>query len=446
MPSQTQPPPPSNLISNPSESHQSSIIACSIITWIIAAFFVTLRFYTRGVILRGGGGQGTSKVFGVLGAEDWVLLTALVMSGLMSGGQVEQAVYGLGKHALDVDPAMVVPMGKAGWYTILYYMLSLLFTKISISLLYIRILSYQHARYLVYLILGVVVATNGIWTLYTVVTACDPLPAFWGDLPGGKDRDTWKCRRVAYWYANTALHIGTDVLLYVLPLPVLVGLKVGWGRKVRLFLVLGLGGLVCLISSIRLWDLVAEASRPDFTFDNVSIAYLTCSEVNGAIVVACCMTLKPFFDRVFSSRLGRLLRLTTSDNSASKSDIGESDIEAQRYCKQNAIARRAGEGPPTIGSEPSAKRKGSWAWLYTSTTSSNHSRPDEGDFVFPNQTGQVHQLSGKGELKTANVKERDADLSDSNPGSPALSSRSEASWDLKEEVTVTKPVAVCLKG
>ncbi|KAK1779052.1 hypothetical protein QBC45DRAFT_466323 [Copromyces sp. CBS 386.78] len=258
-PSQTQQQAPlPQLISNPAESHQSSIIACAVITWSLSALFVGLRFYTRGFLLEGK----------VLGAEDWVLLVALVM----------KAIYGRGKHALDVDPALVVSMGKAGWYTIFYYMLSLLFTKISILLLYMRILS------------------------------------------------------------------------------------------------------VCLVSTIRLWDLVAEASRPDFTFDNVSIAYLTCSEVNGAIVVACCMTLKPFFDRASSFWcLGRL-RLTKSDSSG-KSDVGDSDVEAQHYCKQLPRKKNMqGVAPKgrVVMAMAQPKRRGSWSWLYTS---SSQSQSDEGDIM-----------------------------------------------------------------
>jgi hypothetical protein len=58
-----------------------------------------------------------------------------------------------------------------GWYTILWYILSLLFTNISIRLLYLRILRCQHACYALYGILIIVVATNGAWTLATVVTA-----------------------------------------------------------------------------------------------------------------------------------------------------------------------------------------------------------------------------------------------------------------------------------
>lgn len=196
---------------------------------------------------------------------------------------------------------------------------------------------------------------------------------------------------------------------------------------------------VCLISSIRLWDLVAEASRPDFTFDNVSIAYLTCSEVNGAIVVACCMTLKPFFDRVSSWRcVGRLRRLVVNQNSDSKSDgdVGDSDVEAQqqhsppRSPKKN-IANF--EGPPTIGSEPSKKqqrRKGSWAWLYGSS--------HEEDMM------EAKQLSHNNSALTVDAIVCDATLRDWSSVTPVLSTGSESSWESQKPM-VTKPVAVCFK-
>lgn len=169
-------------------------------------------------------------------------------------------MYGLGKHMLDVDPAFMIPMARvstvfflavhttaletntpflqAGWYTILWYMLSLLLTKISILLLYIRILSYQHARYAVYAILAIVIVANGLWTFITVMTACVPLHAFWDrTIPGSQ------CRPLVYWYANTGLHIATDVLLYVLPLPVIVNLQVKLRQKVVLYGVFALGFL-----------------------------------------------------------------------------------------------------------------------------------------------------------------------------------------------------------
>ncbi|KAK0727766.1 hypothetical protein B0T26DRAFT_766369 [Lasiosphaeria miniovina] len=306
------------LVSNPAESYQANIIACAAITWAIGAIFVALRFYTRGRILHN-----------VLGAEDWFILVALVFSGATSAGMIEP-VYGLGKHMLDINPAVMMPMARAGWYTILYYMMALLFTKVSILLLYIRILSYQHARYAVYAITAVIVLTNGLWTMVTVVTACMPLRAFWDPtVPGAY------CRPAAFWFANTGMHIGTDVLLYILPLPIIVNLHVRTRQKIA---------LVCIISVVRLWELVEEYKRVDFTFDNVSISYLTCIEVNAAIACACCMTLKPFVARVFP----RLFGGSRSD-SAVAAAAGRRDAEAAA-----GSGRERGErGPPTIGSKPS---------------------------------------------------------------------------------------------
>ncbi|KAK5656712.1 hypothetical protein OQA88_4259 [Cercophora sp. LCS_1] len=320
------------LVTNPSETYQVNIIVCAALTWIIGAVFVGLRFYTRRRLLRS-----------VLVAEDWTIFIALIFAGATCAGMIEQAIYGLGRHILDVPPGFMVPMARAGWYTILWYMLSLLFTKISILLLYIRILSYQHARYAVYAILAIVILTNGAWTFVTVITACLPLHAFW-DRPTMRP-ETYYCRPVVYWYANTGLHIATDVLLYVLPLPVIVNLQIKLRQKLVLYAVFALGFFVCSISVVRLWDLVEESKRVDFTYDNVSISYLTVIEINAAIACACCMTLKPFCARFFPRFWGS--RTVARDVEA----VGTAGIKSP-------VARR---GPPTIGSGPSRGRKaGSW--------------------------------------------------------------------------------------
>ncbi|KAK4446619.1 hypothetical protein QBC34DRAFT_271425, partial [Podospora aff. communis PSN243] len=310
----------SHLVSNPAESYQTDIIVCAVLTWIIGVIFVGLRFYTRTRLLRN-----------VLGAEDWTILIALVFAGATCAGMIEQAIHGLGKHILDVEPAAMGAMARAGWYTIVWYMLSLLFTKISILLLYIRILSYQHARWAVYIILAIVILANGIWTLATVVTACLPLNAFWDrTIP-----DAW-CRPLVWWYANTGLHIATDVLLYVLPLPVIVNLQIKLRQKMVLYAVFALGFFVCSISVVRLWDLLEERKRSDFTYDNVSISYLTVIEINAAIACACSMTLKPFCARFFP-------RFWGSRSVASAQQQG--DLEA-------AVPFSPRQGPPTIGSQP----------------------------------------------------------------------------------------------
>lgn len=227
-------------------------------------------------------------------------------------------------------------------------MLSLLATKTAICLLYLRVLSFRHARHAVHALLALILVANGIWTLYTVLTACRPLYASWTlptptTLSSGEDEETaaWSCRPVDVWYANTALHIGTDVLLYLLPLPVIARLHaVPRQKKAGLYAVLALGLFVCAVSAVRLWDLTMQVSRPDAMYDNVSISYLTVVEINAAIVCACCMTLRPLMGRLFP-------RL-----------CGPAAGRAGRDVEGGAAGAAVGggvRGPPTIGSKPLRK-------------------------------------------------------------------------------------------
>lgn len=213
-------------------------------------------------------------------------------------------------------------------------MLSLLATKVSICLLYLRVLSFRHARWAVYALLFTVVVSNGIWTLYTVLTACIPLSAFWLF-----DPTAW-CRPQIDWFVNTGLHIGTDVLMYLLPLPVVVSLRVGLRQKLALYGVLALGLFVCLISVVRLWTLTEQNEKVDFPYDNVGIAYMTVIEINAAIACACCMTLRPVMTKWFP----KFLRGASGDSGEGDVELSSEPVESNR-------------GPPTIGSTPWRKPK-----------------------------------------------------------------------------------------
>jgi hypothetical protein len=70
---------PSGLVSNPSETHQPEIIVSAVLTFVIGAAFVGLRFYTRLFLLRN-----------ALGVEDWLIFAALVFSAATSAGVIER--------------------------------------------------------------------------------------------------------------------------------------------------------------------------------------------------------------------------------------------------------------------------------------------------------------------------------------------------------------------
>ena len=121
-------------------------------------------------------------------------------------------------------------------YSFLFYTLSLAFTKMSILVLYLRILVHGYMRIANYVVLAIVMACN-IWVFISMLISCIPLAAVWNPAIKGT------CLGLAVTVGNSILHIITDFIIFVLPVPVLVKLKMTLKRKIALMMVFSLGFL-----------------------------------------------------------------------------------------------------------------------------------------------------------------------------------------------------------
>jgi hypothetical protein len=124
--------------------------------------------------------------------------------------------------------------GMEEWYSFLFYTLSLAFTKTSILILYTRILVHGAWRIANLMVLGIVIACN-IWVLIAAFIRCIPLNAAWDPTVKG-----W-CLGLAATRGNSILHIITDFMIFVLPLPALINLNIQVKQKIGLVLVFCLG-------------------------------------------------------------------------------------------------------------------------------------------------------------------------------------------------------------
>ena len=215
---------------------------------------------------------------------------------------------------------------QSGWVSILFYELSLWCSQVSILLLYIRIWTYPWVQYTAKWLLAIVMVYNVLVTV-AVCTACVPLSAFWDftlQLSGKA-----YCHPKSIWWANTAMHVITDFLIYLLPMPVIFTVRFPKRQKALLFVLFAFGFFVCAISVIRTWLLKITAVSVDFTYDNVSIAFWSCVETNGTVSIACFMTMKPLLSRLFPNL-----------------------IEAVPERQNPAVAGSHGGRLPTIGSRP----------------------------------------------------------------------------------------------
>lgn len=160
---------------------------------------------------------------------------AEVSSNRASPPRLPERLDWTGLDACPTDTLLFLLQSQ--WISILFYSLSLCTTKISILLLYITLFKTTWIRPAGYLALSLVVLTN-LWTVYVIFTACVPLQAFWDMTIHGAT-----CHPQSFWLANNYMHIITDILIFILPIPVVWSLRVRTRQRILLLGVFALGFL-----------------------------------------------------------------------------------------------------------------------------------------------------------------------------------------------------------
>ncbi|KAJ2905317.1 uncharacterized protein MKZ38_005830 [Zalerion maritima] len=239
-----------------SESLSGSAIACAITSAVLSCLFVAARFYTR------------ARIVPKLGKEDWAILASWVF-------------------AVATSICLLVP----GWLTIVFYSLSLWYTKVSIVLLYLRILTHQWAIVVSKTMLAIVVLFH-VFVVGTALTACVPIQKFWDWSVDGH------CHPDTVWWTNVYGNIISDFLISLTPLPIIFTINLPIRQKIGLCFVFLVGFFrVCIVSIIRVCLLNTVYPTADITYDNAVVAVWSCIEINTAIACACMTTLKPFVSK-----------------------------------------------------------------------------------------------------------------------------------------------------
>ncbi|KAI8241078.1 Satratoxin biosynthesis SC1 cluster protein 4 [Colletotrichum sp. SAR 10_96] len=118
--------------------------------------------------------------------------------------------------------------------------------------------------------------------------ACVPLRALWDFSVKGK------CFKLLdWWYAGSAINLITDIIIFVMPVPLLRTLAVPLRQKIVLMATFGLGFFTCAISVIRLTTLKSSATSTDPTYNTVVAGIWSITELCCAIICVCIPTLRP---------------------------------------------------------------------------------------------------------------------------------------------------------
>ena len=226
----------------------------------------------------------------------------------------------------------------------IFYALAVLFSKLAILLLYLRVFTsaFKSFAYTIYL-LGIAIFVTGAIDISTSFLYCAPSPKSPSDSTSPQ-----KCvNQLAFQYYLTIPNIVTGFIMLIIPLPVVWRLKITMVQKIGLTLTFLHGGIGFLGSCARLFALskAMHANEPSW----IALTIWTINEPANYLIAACLPTLRPIFSKCLPESFFILSR---ASRSKSRSSNG------------GPRSNRSDSNPQMI------KCSGSWQWPWGRKSSS----------------------------------------------------------------------------
>ncbi|KAH0275192.1 hypothetical protein KCU91_g4753, partial [Aureobasidium melanogenum] len=272
-----------NLETAPSESDARGIIALAVIFPLLAVLCVGLKFRIR------------IKTIGSVGWDDIALAISCGLNIGYSATAIHQTKWGLGLKAADFPPRNAVPFSRIQFAGGPLYCLTVLGFKLSLLISYLRVAGFNRTyATVVWTVLVSVVISQSLFTILLSV-GCQPIAKQWDpSIPG-------KClNALPIYFALGGTSLGWDLIIIVLPSPILRRLQLDSHRKVALFAVFSLGFFVTIVQAVRLTSIARLAT---YTDSKGSIQW-SAVEINLGVVIACVPTFGPLIKR-FGQKVSR---------------------------------------------------------------------------------------------------------------------------------------------
>ncbi|MCJ1459972.1 hypothetical protein MMC28_010351 [Mycoblastus sanguinarius] len=251
-------------------SVQNTIRGVIIATWILAVLAVSFRLFARR--LSGAG----------FWWDDWLMVPALV----------RMVNYGLGEH-WQADQDFNLTFFELGlWVSEICWTLVVSTVKLSVLAFYWRLFGRVSSFIrLAIRMMTVAVMLWGIAVLLATIFRCIPVPGNWDEA----EDDTCRVDIFGLYYGSSASHVFTDIAILALPINPIRKLHMSRTLKQILYGIFALGGLVTIVSIIRLVWIIRAVNKNDEdpTWQLAYALIWTSVETNMAIVCACLPSLRP---------------------------------------------------------------------------------------------------------------------------------------------------------
>ncbi|KAH9893844.1 hypothetical protein F4778DRAFT_297876 [Xylariomycetidae sp. FL2044] len=263
----------------PHDSRAPLMIGAAVLCIFVATLAVGLRLYTRGCILRS------------LWHDDFLAAAALL--GTITAGAIlcAHTRYGLAGHYWDMTPTSSVEFWKIFYATTLTYNVTLLLIKLSLFFQYYRLIQDIKEYSLLYVGIMFLVVAWSTAQIFVLMFQCTPIAKVWDYTMSGHCLES----KLITWI-NAIGNIVTDVIVLMLPMPVVWRLNLKRGQKWGVIGIFSLGFTTCIISICRL--IFYGNIGYDFSYDTAPVAIWTLAELASGLTCAALITLRPLFRKL----------------------------------------------------------------------------------------------------------------------------------------------------
>ncbi|KAL4923135.1 putative integral membrane protein Pth11-like [Aspergillus undulatus] len=336
-----------------SESHTARNNAITIALTVLATVAVILRMVAR------------VKVQQVrFGMDDWFIVASLVPTYAILACTVVGGRYGLGKHVWVVPMNKITRVNQTHFAYVLIYVWAIPLIKLSIITFYRRIFGMTRIMWLcTFLTLGYFVSCTIAFS-----ACCRPPSYYWTQYaePGGGH-----CLFDLYpfYIGNAAANVATDLLILVVPIPLVWRLQM---RRVQKWLISGvflLGSFVCIASLIRIYYMVPLKHNLDVTWIMGDVYVWSSVEPCVGILCACLPTLQPLIRRALRKIMGSSVARGRLGGSTPTPRAASSSVKGRGFSRSGVGGRR---GRALLRLDDTGKGKS----IYTQRAGALELRPD----------------------------------------------------------------------
>ncbi|KAF7522616.1 hypothetical protein PCG10_007336 [Penicillium crustosum] len=323
--------------------------------------------------------------------DDYMVIFSMLWNFIVVGFIFAMIHKGMGLHASTIPTENVIMIAKYLVAAEVLYVFNLVWTKLSILLMYYRIFRFPFFKTWAYII-GIFIILWVICITFLFIFICVPVQKLWYPQIPGRCID-----QVATWVANAVSTIATDVAILLLPIPQIWKLQLRTSEKIAVLIAFSLGFFVVFASAYR-FSVLFSYTALDSSYTLAPTVGWTAIEMSAGIVSANLPTIRPalrFIARMLGIH-GRVMALfrstngTTTKNSdavTQPSGAGESTsaiVQHNKHSKRHSFYHLP-DDPNTVGEQ--AQRDTSFrpdydnAQTYTNVLGSRVGDHSDGDEI-----------------------------------------------------------------